>query len=57
MVISYNFVNCVVLVSVSDYDWFFVWYCDVFGFEFDYELKEYGWCELKMLFGFRIGIG
>ena len=57
MAISYNPANCVVSVSVSDYDRSVAWYRDVLGFELDYELKEYGWCELKTPFGFRIGIG
>src|SRR6476659_9339813 len=57
MAISYNPANCVVSVSVSDYDRSVAWYRDVLGFELDYELKEYGWCELKTPFGFRIGLG
>jgi len=57
MAISYNPANCVISVSVSDYDRSVAWYRDVLGFELDYELKEYGWCELKTPFGFRIGIG
>jgi hypothetical protein len=32
-------------------------YCDVLGFELAYELKEYGWCELKTPFGFTVGLG
>ena len=57
MAISYNPANCVVSVSVSDYDRSLAWYRDVLGFELDYELKEYGWCELKTPFNFNVGIG
>ena len=57
MAISYNPANCVISVSVSDYDRSLAWYREVLGFDLDYELKEYGWCELKTPFGFRIGLG
>ena len=57
MAISYNPANCVVSVSVSDYDRSLAWYRDVLGFPVVYELKEYGWGELKTPFGFNIGIG
>jgi catechol 2,3-dioxygenase-like lactoylglutathione lyase family enzyme len=42
---------------VTDYDRSVAWYRDVLGFELDYELKEYGWCELRTPFGFSIGLG
>jgi hypothetical protein len=29
----------------------------VLGFPVEYELKDYGWCELKTPFGFNIGLG
>ena len=57
MAISYNPANCVISVSVSDYDRSLAWYREVLGFDLDYELKEYGWCELTTPFGFRIGLG
>ena len=57
MTITYNPTNCVVSVAVTDYDRSVAWYRDVLGFELVYELKEYGWCELKTPFGFHIGIG
>ncbi len=57
MTISYDTKTCVVSVGVSDYDRSLAWYRDVLGFELDYELKEYGWCELRTPFGFRIGLG
>src|SRR4051794_9493361 len=57
MAISYNPVNCVISVAVSDYDRSLAWYRDVLGFELVYELKEYGWCELKTPFGFNVGLG
>jgi catechol 2,3-dioxygenase-like lactoylglutathione lyase family enzyme len=44
-------------VSVSDYDRALAWYRDILGFELSYELKQYGWCELKTPFGFNIGLG
>ena len=43
---DYNTANCVISVGVSDYDRSLAWYRDVLGFELEYELKEYGWCEL-----------
>jgi catechol 2,3-dioxygenase-like lactoylglutathione lyase family enzyme len=55
--IEYNPENCVISVGVSDYDQALAWYRDVLGFELVYELKEYGWCELKTPFGFNIGLG
>ena len=57
MALDYNPANCVISVGVSDYDRGVAWYRDVLGFELDYELKEYGWCELKTPFGFSIGLG
>ena len=57
MAIDYNSDNCVVSVSVTDYDRSLAWYRDVLGFPVVYELKEYGWGELKTPFGFNIGIG
>ena len=57
MTITYNPENCGVSVGVSDYDRSLAWYRDVLGFELVYELKEYGWGELKTPFGFHIGIG
>ena len=57
MTIDYNPENCVISVGVSDYDRSLAWYRDVLGFELVYELKEYGWCELKTPFGFNIGLG
>ena len=57
MTITYNPTNCVVSVGVSDYDRSVAWYRDVLGFTVDYELKDYGWCELSTPFGFKIGIG
>ena len=57
MAIDYNPENCVISVGVSDYERSLAWYRDVLGFELEYELKEYGWCELKTPFGFNIGLG
>ena len=57
MTIDYNTQNCVISVGVSDYDRSLAWYRDVLGFPVVYELKEYGWGELKTPFGFHIGIG
>ena len=57
MAIEYNPENCVISVGVSDYDRSLAWYRDVLGFDLVYELKEYGWGELKTPFGFNIGIG
>ena len=57
MGIDYNPDNCVISVGVSDYDRGLAWYRGVLGFELVYELKEYGWCELKTPFGFNIGLG
>jgi len=57
MTIQYNSENCVISVGVSDYDRSLAWYRDVLGFPVVYELKEYGWGELKTPFGFNIGIG
>jgi catechol 2,3-dioxygenase-like lactoylglutathione lyase family enzyme len=56
MTIDYN-ANCVISVGVSDYDRSLAWYRDVLGFELEYELKEYGWCELKTPYDFTIGLG
>ena len=49
--------NCVISVDVSDYDRALAWYRDLLGFELEYELAEYGWCELKTPFGFNSGLG
>src|SRR4051794_26729532 len=57
MTITYNPENCVVSVGVTDYDRSVAWYRDILGFELVYELKEYGWGELKTPFGFNIGLG
>jgi len=57
MTIQYDNENCVISVGVSDYDRSLAWYRDVLGFPVVYELKEYGWGELKTPFGFNIGIG
>jgi catechol 2,3-dioxygenase-like lactoylglutathione lyase family enzyme len=57
MTIAYNPENCVVSVGVTDYDRSLAWYRDVLGFELVYELKDYGWCELKTPFGFNVGLG
>ena len=57
MTIQYNSENCVISVGVCDYDRSLAWYRDVLGFPVVYELKEYGWGELKTPFGFNIGIG
>ena len=57
MTIRYNSENCVISVGVCDYDRSLAWYRDVLGFPVVYELKEYGWGELKTPFGFNIGIG
>jgi catechol 2,3-dioxygenase-like lactoylglutathione lyase family enzyme len=57
MTIDFNPANCVVSVNVSDYDRSLAWYRDVLGFEVDYELSDYGWCELRTPFGFTIGLG
>jgi len=57
MTITYNPDNCVVSVGVTDYDRSLEWYREVLGFELVYELKEYGWCELKTPFGFNVGLG
>jgi catechol 2,3-dioxygenase-like lactoylglutathione lyase family enzyme len=57
MAIDFNPANCVVSVNVSDYDRSLAWYRDVLGFEVDYELADYGWCELRTPFGFTIGLG
>jgi catechol 2,3-dioxygenase-like lactoylglutathione lyase family enzyme len=54
MGLDYNSDNCVISVGVKDYDRSLAWYRDVLGFELEYELKEYGWCELKTPFGFNI---
>jgi CreA protein len=57
MALDYNPDNCVISVGVTDYDLSLRWYREVLGFDLDYELKEYGWCELKTPFGFSIGLG
>jgi catechol 2,3-dioxygenase-like lactoylglutathione lyase family enzyme len=57
MGLDYNTENCVISVGVTDYDRSLGWYRDVLGFELVYELKEYGWCELKTPFAFNIGLG
>ena len=57
MGLDYNTANCVISVGVTDYDRSLAWYRDVLGFDVVYELKDYGWCELKTPFGFNIGLG
>ncbi|MDX6518054.1 MAG: hypothetical protein QOF50_900 [Gaiellaceae bacterium] len=57
MAIDYNPDNCVISVGVTDYARSLAWYRDVLGFELEYELEQYGWCELKTPFGFHIGLG
>jgi CreA protein len=55
--IDYTPENMVISVAVTDYDRSLTWYRDLLGFELDYELKEYGWCELKTPFGPSVGLG
>jgi CreA protein len=55
--IEYTPENMVISVGVTDYDRSLAWYRDLLGFELDYELKEYGWCELKTPFGPSVGLG
>ena len=57
MTMDYNTSNCVISVGVTDYDRSVAWYRDILGFDLVYELKEYGWCELKTPFNFNVGIG
>ena len=57
MTIHYNTSNFVISVGVTDYDRSLAWYRDILGLELVYELKEYGWCELKTPFGLNIGLG
>ena len=57
MALEYNPENSVISVGVTDYDRSVTWYRDVLGFELDYELKQYGWCELRTPFGYSIGLG
>ena len=57
MGLDYRADNCVISVGVTDYDRSLSWYRDILGFSVDYELKEYGWCELRTPFGFSIGLG
>src|SRR5215210_4587496 len=57
MALDYTPENCVISVGVSDYERSLAWYRDVLGFALEYELKEYGWCELRTPFGFNIGLG
>lgn len=57
MTIDFNTENCVISVGVSDYGRSLAWYRDVLGFAVEYELTDYGWCELKTPFGFTIGLG
>ena len=57
MAIEYNPENCVISVGVTDYARSLAWYRDVLGFELDYELEQYGWCELSTPFGSSIGLG
>ena len=50
--------NMVISVNVSDLDRSIEWYRDALGFELDYKLDEYGWCEMKTpLPGISIGLG
>jgi catechol 2,3-dioxygenase-like lactoylglutathione lyase family enzyme len=57
MTIDYNTSNFVISVGVTDYDRALAWYREVLGFDVVYELKEYGWCELRTPFGLNIGLG
>jgi catechol 2,3-dioxygenase-like lactoylglutathione lyase family enzyme len=57
MPIDYNPENCVISVGVTDYARSLAWYRDVLGFELDYELEQYGWCELSTPFGLKVGLG
>ena len=57
MGLDYRADNCVISVGVTDYDRSLAWYRDILGFSVDYELKEYGWCELKTPFSFNVGLG
>src|SRR5919112_1934088 len=57
MGLDYNPANCVISVGVTDYGRSLAWYRDVLGFELEYELEQYGWCELKTPFTFNIGLG
>src|SRR6476469_8867508 len=57
MTMDYNTSNCVISVVVTDYDRSVAWYRDILGFDLVYELKEYGWCELKTPFTFNVGLG
>lgn len=57
MAIDFNPSNFVVAVDVSDYDRSLAWYREVLGFEVNYELADYGWCELRTPFAFTVGLG
>jgi CreA protein len=37
----------VISVNVSDFDKAIEWYSDALGFELEYRLDQYKWCELK----------
>ena len=57
MTINYRTDTCTISVAVSDYGRSLAWYRDVLGFEVQYELTEYGWCELTTPYDFNIGLG
>jgi catechol 2,3-dioxygenase-like lactoylglutathione lyase family enzyme len=43
---------------VSDLDRSIDWYRDALGFELDYRIDEYGWCELRTpVRGVTVGLG
>jgi predicted enzyme related to lactoylglutathione lyase len=50
--------NVVISVSVSDLERSIAWYGKNLGFELDYKLDQYGWCEMRTPFpGLSIGLG
>lgn len=48
----------VISVGVSNLERSIEWYREVLGFELEYKLDEYGWCEVRTPFaGITIGLG
>jgi len=48
----------VISIGVANLDDAIRWYGDMLGFELDYKLDQYGWCELRSPYsGITIGLG
>lgn len=57
--VPFDYADTIVIsVNVSDLERSIAWYRDVLGFELEYKLDEYGWCEVfASVPGVTLGLG